>query len=84
MHQPFRLLVTGSRTWRDIAAIEQALEVILDKHPKGVLLVHGACPAEPTPSPPPTPPGPSATRSRRTPRTGAGTGARPSTAVTPR
>jgi YspA, cpYpsA-related SLOG family len=58
MGQPFRLLVTGSRTWHDIAAIEQALTVILDRHPEGVLLVHGACPAEPTPSPPPSPPGP--------------------------
>ena len=44
MRQPFRLLVTGSRTWHDIAAIERALAVILDRHPEGVLLVHGACP----------------------------------------
>jgi len=44
MGQPFRLLVTGSRTWHDIPAIEQALEVILARHPEGVLLVHGACP----------------------------------------
>jgi hypothetical protein len=44
MGQPFRLLVTGSRTWHDIAAIERALAVILDRHPEGVLLVHGACP----------------------------------------
>jgi hypothetical protein len=44
MGQPFRLLVTGSRTWHDIAAIEQALAVILARHPEGVLLVHGACP----------------------------------------
>ena len=44
MGQPFRLLVTGSRTWHDIAAIEQTLAVILDRHPEGVLLVHGACP----------------------------------------
>jgi YspA, cpYpsA-related SLOG family len=44
MGQPFRLLVTGSRTWHDIAAIERALAVILDQHPEGVLLVHGACP----------------------------------------
>jgi len=42
--QPFRLLVTGSRTWHDIAAIERALEGILDRHHEGVLLVHGACP----------------------------------------
>ena len=44
MGQPFRLLVTGSRTWHDIAAIEHALAVILARHPEGVLLVHGACP----------------------------------------
>jgi hypothetical protein len=44
MRQPFRLLVTGSRTWRDVPAIEQALAVILARHPEGVLLVHGACP----------------------------------------
>jgi YspA, cpYpsA-related SLOG family len=44
MGQPFRLLVTGSRTWHDIAAIEQALAVILARHPEGVLLVHGVCP----------------------------------------
>jgi len=44
MGQPFRLLVTGSRIWRDIPAIERALAVILDRHPEGVLLVHGACP----------------------------------------
>jgi hypothetical protein len=44
MPQPFRLLVTGSRTWTDTPAIEQALAVILDRHPEGVLLVHGACP----------------------------------------
>jgi YspA, cpYpsA-related SLOG family len=44
MGQSFRLLVTGSRTWDDIPAIEQALAVILARHPEGVLLVHGACP----------------------------------------
>ncbi len=44
MGQPFRHLVTGSRTWHDIPAIERALAVILDRHPEGVLLVHGACP----------------------------------------
>jgi len=42
--QPFRLLLTGSRTWDDIPVIEHALAVILDRHPEGVLLVHGACP----------------------------------------
>jgi hypothetical protein len=44
MGQPLGPLVTGSRTWHDIAAIEQALAVILDRDPEGVLLVHGACP----------------------------------------
>ena len=44
MRQPFRLLVTGSRTWHDVRAIERVLAVILDRHPEGVLLVHGACP----------------------------------------
>jgi hypothetical protein len=44
MGHPFRLLVTGSRTWHDVRTIEQALAVILDRHPEGVLLVHGACP----------------------------------------
>jgi YspA, cpYpsA-related SLOG family len=44
MRQSFRLLVTGSRTWHDVRAIEQALAVILGRHPGGVLLVHGACP----------------------------------------
>jgi hypothetical protein len=44
MRQPFRLLVTGSRTWDDAAVIEDALAVILARHPEGVLLVHRACP----------------------------------------
>ena len=44
MHSPFRLLVTGGRTWDDTATISQALAVILARHPGGVLLVHGACP----------------------------------------
>jgi hypothetical protein len=44
MGQPFRLLVTGSRTWHDIPGIERTLAMILARHPEGVLLVHGACP----------------------------------------
>jgi hypothetical protein len=44
MRPPFRLLVTGSRTWDDPRTVEQALPVILTRHPVGVLLVHGACP----------------------------------------
>jgi hypothetical protein len=42
--QPFRLLVTGGRTWDDTRTIEQSLAVILERHAEGVLLVHGACP----------------------------------------
>jgi hypothetical protein len=44
MPEPFRLLVTGSRTWDDISRVEHALAVILARHPEGVVLVHGACP----------------------------------------
>ena len=44
MRPPFRLLVTGSRTWDAPRTIGQALAVILARHPGGVLLVHGACP----------------------------------------
>jgi YspA, cpYpsA-related SLOG family len=44
MRPLFRLLVTGSRTWDDPRSIEQALTVILARHPGGVVLVHGACP----------------------------------------
>ena len=36
--------MTGSRTWHDVRTIEQALASILDRHPEGVVLVHGACP----------------------------------------
>jgi YspA, cpYpsA-related SLOG family len=84
IRQPFRLLVTGSRTWHDVAVIEQALAVILGRHPEGVLLVHGACPrgadaiaaayAARTP----------ATARRHTPPTGTGTGGLPVTGATPR
>jgi hypothetical protein len=82
--QPFRLLVTGSRTWHDAQTIEQALAVILDRHPEGVLLVHGACPsgadaiAAAYAAPPP------ATAPRHTPPIGAGTGGLPGTGATPR
>jgi hypothetical protein len=44
MREPFRLLLTGSRTWDDTSVIEHALAVILARHPERVLLVHGACP----------------------------------------
>jgi YspA, cpYpsA-related SLOG family len=44
MRQPFRLHLTGSRTWDDTDITEYALAAILAHHPEGVLLVHGACP----------------------------------------
>ncbi len=44
MRQPFWLRVTGSRNWYDAAVIQQALAVILARHPEGVVLVHGGCP----------------------------------------
>jgi hypothetical protein len=83
MRPPFRLLVTGSRTWDDPCTIGQALAVILVRHPGGVVLVHGACPrgadaiaaayaARP------------ATRSRRIRPTGTATAGPPVTAATPR
>ena len=84
MSQPFRLLVMGSRTWDDVQAVEQALAVILNRHPEGVLLVHGACPrgadaiaaayAARTPG----------YRTEATPPTGPGTGGVPVTGATPR
>jgi hypothetical protein len=33
MRQPFRLLVTGSRTWNDSAIIERTLAAIQVRHP---------------------------------------------------
>jgi len=44
MRQPFRLLVTDSRTWNDTRAIRHAMAMILARHTEGALLVHGACP----------------------------------------
>ena len=86
MRAPFRLLVTGSRTWDDPRTIEQALAVILARHPEGVILVHGACRrgADAIAAAYTTPPGPPATRSRRTRQTGTATAGPPVTAATPR
>ena len=84
MRQPFRLLVIGSRTWDDPAVIEHALAATLAPHPGGVLLVHGACPAEPTPSQRRMPPGHPDTTSRPTRRTGAVTAGAPGSCGTPR
>jgi len=41
--KPFRVLVTGSRSWDDEGAIQYALSEILF-HNKTMILVHGACP----------------------------------------
>lgn len=43
--KPFRLLVTGSRTWRDEQDIRDALAAVVAEHgPENVVVVHGACP----------------------------------------
>jgi hypothetical protein len=43
---PYRVLVTGSRTWNDQAVIWQALANVVRQLPpdREVVLVHGACP----------------------------------------
>lgn len=41
--KPFRVLVTGSRTWDDEGVIQYALSEILF-HNRTMVLVHGACP----------------------------------------
>jgi hypothetical protein len=44
--RPYRILVTGSRDWDDIATIGAALEqAIADAGPRTILVVHGACPS---------------------------------------
>lgn len=45
MTEPYRVLLTGSRDWDDIATIGAALEqAVIDAGPRPVLLVHGDCP----------------------------------------
>jgi hypothetical protein len=39
----YRVLVTGSRTWHDTHAVFQALDDLLEEHPEGLVVVHGAC-----------------------------------------
>ncbi len=41
--RPYRVLVTGSRTWRKLSVIVAALDELLAEHPD-MVLVHGACP----------------------------------------
>jgi len=70
MRPPFRLLVTGSRTWDDPCTIGQALAVILVRHPAdAIAAAYAARPA---------------TRSRRIRPTGTATAGPPVTAATPR
>jgi hypothetical protein len=38
-----RVLITGSRTWQDWRPICDALDALLDEHPEGLVIVHGAC-----------------------------------------
>lgn len=41
--RPYRVLVTGSRTWQDEQAIRDALAVVIAEHgPENVTVVHGA------------------------------------------
>ena len=43
-NRPFRVLITGSRTWRDEQAIRDALASIAWLYgPEKVVVVHGAC-----------------------------------------
>lgn len=42
---PYRLLVTGSRTWDDATTIYNALDAIALRHyDRAIIVVHGACP----------------------------------------
>lgn len=42
--EPFRLLVAGSRLWRQRGGIYAALDRILAEHPEGLVVIHGAAP----------------------------------------
>lgn len=43
MSRPYRILVTGSRDWQDVAALDAALSTRVFRHLPAVI-VHGACP----------------------------------------
>lgn len=43
MAEPFRLLITGSRTWEDEEAVRFEIAGMTMLHP-GLIVVHGACP----------------------------------------
>lgn len=42
--RPYRVLVTGSRTWTDVPKLDEALSLALMTHRGRMVLVHGACP----------------------------------------
>ncbi|WP_436528579.1 bifunctional DNA primase/polymerase [Actinoplanes sp. HUAS TT8] len=42
--RPFRVLLTGSRTWTDVAAITAVLDRLHARHGAALVVVHGACP----------------------------------------
>lgn len=44
MSRPFRVLVTGSRTWTDVRAIFEALDIVAVNGHRTVVVVHGGCP----------------------------------------
>jgi hypothetical protein len=42
---PYRVLITGSRSWTDEQTIRDALASVISLHgPENVVVVHGACP----------------------------------------
>ena len=76
---PRRILVTGSRTWTDVAPIRAALATVWGDGT--AVLVSGACPAAPTTSPTRFGPAGAAGSNAILP-TGPGTAARPATDAT--
>jgi hypothetical protein len=46
MNAPYRVLVTGSRDWDDVATIGAAIEqAVIDAGERPVVIVHGDCPS---------------------------------------
>lgn len=43
--RPYRVLVTGSRTWTNVEELEKQLSFALTTHRGRMVLVHGACPS---------------------------------------
>lgn len=45
MAEPYRVLVTGSRTWSDLDTIAEALDAVIAQTPStDIVVVHGDCP----------------------------------------